>query len=433
MKKISKRTLSLVLALLIMVGTVCVGSFSVIAADTDLVDSGATSASGHTVYLKNSAGWSSPNVYMWEPSDNNRNNAGWPGKPMTDEGDDIWSYEIDAEYSMIIFNGNGQTGDLTYPGDGMIYDNSTGKWEKYDTSPLRVTKFEADAQSPQYIGTAIAFTADTKSEASLVEYQFSVNGTVMQAYSSNKNFVWTPSTAGTFTVKLDVKDNAGNTNQRDMTFVINDPSKEVKPVFQSSTPSNNTQIKLNASTNVSVKAAGGNTGTKLLFYKYVVKDPSGTQMNTAYYTLNNAYAFTPKTEGDYTVEVSVQGSDNQTVKKTLTFTATNNPVTNPSTPTATVTNPSSPTVTDPQPSSPTVTDPQPSTPTVTEPDDPDYLMGDVDNNGVVDIRDASLIQKYVTRYSLNVFYEERADIDGDGKIQISDATYIQKLIAGIIK
>ena len=234
-------------------------------------------------------------------------------------------------------------------------------------------------------------------------------------------------------VKLDVKDNAGNTNQRDMTFVINDPSKEVKPVFQSSTPSNNTQIKLNASTNVSVKAAGGNTGTKLLFYKYVVKDPSGTQMNTAYYTLNNAYAFTPKTEGDYTVEVSVQGSDNQTVKKTLTFTATNNPVTNPSTPTATVTNPSSPTVTDPQPSSPTVTDPQPSTPTVTEPDDPDYLMGDVDNNGVVDIRDASLIQKYVTRYSLNVFYEERADIDGDGKIQISDATYIQKLIAGIIK
>lgn len=414
MKKISKRTLGFVLALLIMAGAICATGFSVIAADTELQDAGTSSASGHTVYLKNSANWNSPNVYMWEPSEGDRNNGNWPGKAMTSEGDNIYSWTIDAKYSMIIFNGGGtQTGNMEYPGDNMIYDNSSGKWEAYDTSALKISKFEADAVSPQYTNTAITFTAEAKSSASSIQYQFSVNNSVVQGYSANGIFRWVPTATGTFTVKVDVKDNANNTNSKEVVYVINDPSQEVKPIFQSASPSNATQIKLNASTNISINAAGGNTGTKLLFYKYVVKNPSGQQINTAYYTLNKTYAFTPTVAGDYTVEVSVQGSDNQVTTKTLKYTATGNPITETTGTTATT------------PTTPT-------TPTTSQTKPIVRGNGDVDGSGELDINDALNIQKFVTHYQLSVFFEEAADVNGDGIITIADVTYIQKKLAGLI-
>src|SRR5699024_1288521 len=94
-------------------------------------------------------------------------------------------------------------------------------------------------------------------------------------------------------------------------------------------------LKVNAATTVSVKAGGGNTGTKLLFYKYIVTDPNGVQ-NTPYYTLNNTYSFTPNMIGEYTVNVYVQGSDNSTVNKTYKYTATDGDVTVPTTAPTTV-------------------------------------------------------------------------------------------------
>ncbi len=409
MKRISKRTLGIVLALLLMVSAICVGNFSAVAADKNLENSGARSSSGDTIYVTNyPSGWTTLYAYMWDTENGNANNGTFPGQKMEDEGDGVWSYHVTGTFNKIIF-GNGdsgsgnQSGDLDYAGDGMIYDYAADKWDTYDTSALKISKFEADMASPQYKDTAITFEAAAKSSASLIQYQFSVNGTVMQAYSTNTKYTWTPASTGTFTIKLEVKDNAGNQNSRELTYVINDPSQEVRPVFQSATPSSSTQVKLNASTNISIKASGGNTGTKLLFYKYVVKNPSGTQVNTAYYTLNKTYSFTPTVAGDYTVEVTIQGSDNQTATKTLKYTATNNPVTSESVPTSSSKDP-----------------------------DGEKIMGDVDGNGVLDVSDARLIQRYVTHFELNVFKAECADIDGNGKIQISDATYIQKKIAGVI-
>ena len=400
MKTLCKRSLGVILTLLLMVGMVCAGGYSVIAADTDKESSGGSvhSAEGHTIYFMNNDNWSRVSCYMWNEDQGNANNASWPGEAMTDEGDGVWSYDIKGDYNMVIFNnGSGtQTGNLDYPGDSMIYDNG---FKEYDTNPLKVKAFESSVASPQYIGSSIVFTAAAKSDGSVIEYQFSVNGTVTQNYSTNSTFTWNPVSTGEYTIKLDVKDNIGNTNTKELTYEIKDPSNEVKPIFLSSSPATKTQIKTGATTNISVNAAGGNTGTKLLFYKFVVKDPNNTQINTAYYTLNKNYSFTPTVAGDYTVEVSVQSSDNTTITQKLTYESTGT-VTTTSTTTST-------------------------TSTV-----PTGLLGDVDNSGIVDVGDATLIQKYVNHKPVNNFLVERADYDKTGRIDIRDVTAIQKSLLG---
>ena len=400
MKTLCKRSLGVILTLLLMVGMVCAGGYSVIAADTDKESSGGSvhSAEGHTIYFMNNDNWSRVSCYMWNEDQGNANNASWPGEAMTDEGGGVWSYDIKGDYNMVIFNnGSGtQTGNLDYPGDSMIYDNG---FKEYDTNPLKVKAFESSVASPQYIGSSIVFTAAAKSDGSVIEYQFSVNGTVTQNYSTNSTFTWNPVSTGEYTIKLDVKDNIGNTNTKELTYEIKDPSNEVKPIFLSSSPATKTQIKTGATTNISVNAAGGNTGTKLLFYKFVVKDPNNTQINTAYYTLNKNYSFTPTVAGDYTVEVSVQSSDNTTITQKLTYESTGT-VTTTSTTTST-------------------------TSTV-----PTGLLGDVDNSGIVDVGDATLIQKYVNHKPVNNFLVERADYDKTGRIDIRDVTAIQKSLLG---
>lgn len=400
MKTLCKRSLGAILTLLLMVGMVCAGGYSVIAADTDKESSGGSvhSAEGHTIYFMNKNNWSRVSCYMWNNEQGDANNASWPGEAMTDEGDGVWSYDIKGDYNMVIFNnGSGsKTLDLDYPGDCMIYDNG---FKEYDTNPLKVKAFESSVASPQYIGSSIVFTAAAKSDGSVIEYQFSVNGTVTQNYSTNSTFTWNPVSTGEYTIKLDVKDNIGNTNTKELTYEIKDPSNELKPIFLSSSPATKTQIKTGATTNISVNAAGGNTGTKLLFYKFVVKDPNNTQINTAYYTLNKNYSFTPTVAGNYTVEVSVQSSDNTTITQKLTYESTGT-VTTTSTTTST-------------------------TSTV-----PTGLLGDVDNSGIVDVGDATLIQKYVNHKPVNNFLVERADYDKTGRIDIRDVTAIQKSLLG---
>jgi hypothetical protein len=104
--------------------------------------------------------------------------------------------------------------------------------------------------------------------------------------------------------------------------------------------------------------------------------------------------------GKYTVEVFVQASDNVTVTRTYTYNATTEDVTTPS-----IIVPTDPT-----------------------PTKPDVLLGDVDGDGRVNVKDATYIQKHVVDYA---GYENVdlavGDVDGDGRISIKDATAIQKL------
>jgi hypothetical protein len=63
---------------------------------------------------------------------------------------------------------------------------------------------------------------------------------------------------------------------------------------------------------------------------------------------------------------------------------------------------------------------------------PSYTIGDVNDDGKVDVSDVTEIQKYIA--SMTELTDNQllaADVNADGKIDITDATQIQKYLAGI--
>ncbi|MBQ3417379.1 MAG: starch-binding protein [Ruminococcus sp.] len=362
------------------------------------------------VYCKNEAGWGSVYAYMWTGSSSS--NAQWPGIQMTKVSGDIWSYEVTGSWQNIIFNigsAQTQTGDMTYPGAGYIYNNATNEWSIYDTSPLQVTSFKTDVESPQYNGVAITLSAEATGQGT-VYYKFSVKNNTTGAVTTLSNFstknyaLWTPTVTGTYTLTYDFKDAKGNTNTRSAQYSITDGASSIAPYIKSLTPSSG-QIKKGDACNLQAAAGGGFTGTKLLFYKYTITDPSGNTINTPYYTRNTSYSFTPSALGNYTVVLTVQGSDNQDVSRAFVLSS----VTNPSDPQDQTLPPETPT------SSSGFT-----------------MKGDADKDGVLSVIDATTIQKFLASiYGEDKINKANADVDGDNVVSVIDATIIQKKLANV--
>ncbi len=95
---------------------------------------GLTSAfAAGSVYCEDAAGWGTVYCYMWGSSSKN---AEWPGVAMTKGSDGVYSCAVDGTYEKVIFNNNNgtQTDDLTFPGEGQCYNNSTGSWSAHGGS-----------------------------------------------------------------------------------------------------------------------------------------------------------------------------------------------------------------------------------------------------------------------------------------------------------
>ncbi len=78
-------------------------------------------------------------------------------------------------------------------------------------------------------------------------------------------------------------------------------------------------------------------------------------------------------------------------------------------------------------------DEEPSNPSDSDDAESKYLHGDVNRDGKLNIRDATLIQKYLAK--LETLDEEQialADFNNDAKVNVKDATAIQKKIANLI-
>lgn len=111
-----------------------------------------------------------------------------------------------------------------------------------------------------------------------------------------------------------------------------------------------------------------------------------------------------------------------------------NPVTKPTEPNTTGPVATSPITTSPIATSPTgiITDPA-TKPSESDPVVDKGILGDADGNGIVNVKDATLIQKVVAGISTFANDTNRANADAncDKSVNVKDATAIQKYVAGI--
>ena len=116
MKQTTKRLLSVMICLVMVIAMLPVGAF---AADTT------------TVYCQTPANWTGCKAYWWGSTGTN---PGWPGVDMTKAEDGIWTYDVPSDAAGLIFNnGSGsQSKDLTVPTtDEVMFVYATGKWATY--------------------------------------------------------------------------------------------------------------------------------------------------------------------------------------------------------------------------------------------------------------------------------------------------------------
>ena len=189
--KRAKKMLSLLLALVITISAMAV--FSV-------------SAAGDTVYVKVNSSYGTPNCYMWNSSSDQ--NAGWPGIPMTAEGDGVYSYTPDKAFANVIFNnGSSQTADLVYPGANNIYIMDSNKWEVYnpDAAEPSITLSKKDGSS--FKTDTITVTVTVKNADSAY---YTVDGGAQKSISGTADVTLGANTAVGSTVTLFVS--ATNTN-----------------------------------------------------------------------------------------------------------------------------------------------------------------------------------------------------------------------------
>ena len=103
---------------------------------------------------------------------------------------------------------------------GALLDDTTINY-----APLEVN-FGADKNSGQSVNTSITLSAEAYHAANPVEYEFTIDGTLVQKSSSN-SYVWTPAVNGTYTISVTATDAEGNKCTSTKTFTVGEPQEDI--------------------------------------------------------------------------------------------------------------------------------------------------------------------------------------------------------------
>lgn len=250
-----------------------------------------------------------------------------------------------------------------------------------------ITSFTTSA-STVTAKTAVTLKTVVSGGTANYTYKYYVNGAVVSTKTSSSktsSYSWTPSTAGTYTLKVTVTDANSNTVTKTISnYIVTESSTTaVDPVISSFTASAST-VSENTPVTLTTKIKSG-TGTANFTYTIRV---NGTIVNTQKSSSRvSSYVWTPTEAGTYTLKVIVKDANNVVVSKTIS----NYVVTSAS----------------------------------------DIVMGDVTGDGKVNVADSLYVLKSVTNISGYTIAKGTdkfiaADMDGNGSITIADAVLITR-------
>ena len=146
--------------------------------------------------------------------------------------------------------------------------------------------------------------------------------TDLQAYSTNTSFAVKPTSTGTFTVRVTVKDGKETLSRKEFTLTVNAALKNTSKISA-------TTITLGNSATVTCSSTGG-TGTKL-YYIGLKQSTASSFTDLQAYSTNTSLAVKPTAAGVYTVRVTVKDSTGTLSRSEFTLTVNNPALNNTST------------------------------------------------------------------------------------------------------
>ena len=282
--------------------------------------------------------WSKVYCYVYDESSGKViNNADWPGEPMTDEGDDFWTYEFPSKFTgnvQVIFNNN--SGDQYPKGAGLSMKATDKKLFSGDTlgalpepSPTLSLTLSPSSKTVT-ANTAVKFTAKASNNSGTVKYTFTTSDGKSQAASTTNTFTWTPTKNGTYIIAVNGVDSKSDITATAKITVGTSPTPAA---LENNSTVSATSITLGKSVTAKGAAAGGTTPYQYAFL-YKQSDKSAWTKAKDFSTTSSV-SITPKNAVKYDICIKVKDADGTIEKKYFTVNVTDNPLKNNSTVSAT--------------------------------------------------------------------------------------------------
>lgn len=231
----------------------------------------------------------------------------------------------------------GASGMNSVPMDPTFLDNATGAYshddstsaEKEDvdnvTVPLarvgkgdivvspKISSLTANKTSVK-VNESVKFTTAASGGTGSLSYKYEINGTTVSDFSSNSSYTWTPSKAGTYDVKVTVKDSNGKQATKNMSYTV-EKDEQVELTLDSY----NTSLASPQETGKSIGLTASATGNGTVQYRFVVQK-SGKSVFVRDYQTSSKATWTPSEAGTYTIYFKAKDSTGKVVSKTMKYT-----------------------------------------------------------------------------------------------------------------
>ncbi len=173
--------------------------------------------------------------------------------------------------------------------------------------PVSSVTLTASPASPRLVNTPVTFTATATGGETSKEYQFAVKDpvsgvmTVLQQYGPSNTFPYTPTAAGTYTIRVYVR-NVGSPVSYEAARWFTDSAVTSSPVTTVTLAASPAGPRLvNTPATFTATATGGGESKE---YQFAVKDPvSGVMTVIQPYGPSNTFPYTPTAAGMYTIRV----------------------------------------------------------------------------------------------------------------------------------
>ena len=236
---------------------------------------------------------------------------------------------------------------------GKLRDASSGSTVK------PIPSISTDVKGEQPTGKKITFTTSVANGTAPFTYQYYVDGEKVGEETDSETFEWTPEKEGDYTIKVLVKDSAGNKGEKEKKMTIVGPSSgdtsddsdkdDDKPSGADTTDADNNKdndqdskgddsdvkeeplkagkITISGSKNVgdeitlTSSATGGDENYK---YKYTITDKNDDVVSSRAYAKDPKYVWTPDEDGEYTVLVNIKDGNGNTDEITSKITINKN-------------------------------------------------------------------------------------------------------------